>query len=231
MPLPHGPNHKFRLVQTVQEAVVDYLRDLIVTGQLVPGERLLQDEIADHLNVSRTPVREALHILASQGLVSFSSYKGASVADFSPSQMQEIYAVRTALESYASYLAAQRITEEELSELETLLKEIDQTFQQKDFTRLLEVHHDFHLRICSAAKQNNLFRLAVQHLELTDLYQRMALSLGRGATDPVVEHSEILTALRRRDPEGVASLIRSHLQKTVAELLELFRLNGDPQHV
>jgi len=208
--------------QTTQESVVDHLRHLILSRQLQPGERLVQDELAERLGVSRTPVREALHKLASEGLVTFSSYKGASVADFSLSELEEIYTVRSALESHAARLAAQRITEEELEQLEALLRQIEEAFQQKDFLHLLEVHHQFHASICVAAKQQRLCKLAIQHLELTDLYQRMALSLGRGAKDPVVEHKEILETLRRHDADAAGHLIRIHLQLTVSELLELF---------
>jgi len=208
--------------QTMQEAVLEHLRNMILNRQLLPGERLAQDELAKQLDVSRTPIREALHKLASEGLVTISPYKGASVAEFSPSELEEIYSVRSALESHAAYLAAQRITDEELEQLEVLLHQIEEAFQKKDFLRLLEVHHQFHASICVAAKQQRLCKLAIQHLELTDLYQRMALSLGRGARDPVVEHKEILETLRRRDADAAEHLIRIHLQLTVSELLELF---------
>lgn len=208
--------------QTMQESAVDHLRHLILSRQLQPGERLVQDELAGRLGVSRTPVREALHKLASEGLVTFSSYKGASVADFSLSELEEIYTVRSALESHAAYLAAQRITDEELEQLEVLLRQIEEAFQEKDFLHLLEVHHQFHASICTAAKRQRLCKLAIQHLELTDLYQRMALSLGRGAKNPVVEHEEMLETLRRRDADAACHLIRVHLQMTVSELLELF---------
>jgi DNA-binding GntR family transcriptional regulator len=208
--------------QTMQESAVDHLRHLILSRQLQPGERLVQDELAGRLGVSRTPVREALHKLASEGLVTFSSYKGASVADFSLSELEGIYTVRSALESHAAYLAAQRITDEELEQLEVLLRQIEEAFQEKDFLHLLEVHHQFHASICTAAKRQRLCKLAIQHLELTDLYQRMALSLGRGAKNPVVEHEEMLETLRRRDADAACHLIRVHLQMTVSELLELF---------
>lgn len=208
--------------QTMQESAVDHLRHLILSRQLQPGERLVQDELAGRLGVSRTPVREALHKLASEGLVTFSSYKGASVADFSLSELEDIYTVRSALESHAAYLAAQRITNEELEQLEVLLRQIEEAFQEKDFLHLLEVHHQFHASICTAAKRQRLCKLAIQHLELTDLYQRMALSLGRGAKNPVVEHEEMLETLRRRDADAACHLIRVHLQMTVSELLELF---------
>ena len=212
-------------IQTIQESVVNHLRNMILSRELIPGERLVQSELATQLGVSRTPIREALQILASEGLVNISSYKGASVAEFSLKELEEIYAVRTAIESHAAYLAAQRITEEELSRLDYLLSEIEKAFQQKEQLKLIEVHHQFHATIYQAAKQKRLSDLATHYLGLTDIYQRMALNWGRGAHDPVIEHAEILTVLRKRDADAVHLLIRDHLSLTVSELSDLFMVN------
>ena len=208
--------------QTIQESVVDHLRNMILMRRLSPGERLAQDELAKQLGVSRTPIREALHRLASEGLVTISPYRGASVAKFSLSDLEEIYAVRSALESHAAHLSAQRITDEELEQLEGLLRQMEKAFREKDMPLLLEAHHQFHASVYAASKRKRLYGLAIQYLKLTDVYQRMALALGRGAKDPVVEHGEILAALGRRDADAAGHLIRIHLQMTVSELLELF---------
>ena len=90
--MPKALDENPLLVQTVHESVVDYMRGLILNGRLTPGERLVQSELAEQLGVSRTPIREALHKLAAEGLVTLSSYKGAAVADFSVSELEEIYA-------------------------------------------------------------------------------------------------------------------------------------------
>ncbi|HDQ70633.1 MAG TPA: GntR family transcriptional regulator [Chloroflexi bacterium] len=217
---PDGPGLVY---QTVQQSVVDYLRELILSGLLAPGERLVQSELAERLQVSRTPVREALHQLASEGLVTISSYKGASVAAFSLSEIEDVYAIRCALESHAAYLAARSITAETLAQLETLLDQMAEAFQRGDRVQLLELHHQFHVGVYAAAQRSRLYDLAVRHLGLTNVYQRMALSLGRGARDPLVEHQEIVDALRRGDAESAGRLMRDHLQATVEELLALFQ--------
>lgn len=223
MPMaPQTDGEPALVLQTVQQAVLGHLRNLILSQQLLPGERLVQDELARRLGVSRTPVREALHRLAQEGLVTISSYRGASVAGFSLSDLKGIYAVRSALESHATYLAAQCISDEELEQLSALLQEMEAAFRKGDFECLLAVHHRFHARIYAAAGEQRLYDLTVQHLELCGLYQRMALSLGRGATDPVVEHQEILATLQRREAEAAGRLMRSHLHLTAVELLELF---------
>jgi DNA-binding GntR family transcriptional regulator len=210
---------------TVQESVVSHLRALILNGKLAPGQRLVQDELSEQLGVSRTPIREALHRLAHEGFVTFSKYKGAAVAQFSTGELVEVYTVRVALESQAAYLAARQISAAELLRLETLMDEMGGAFQQNDFERLLSAHRSFHVEIYAVARRERLYELILRYLDLTDVYQRMALSLGRGATDPIVEHIDILNTLRSHDPEAASQLIRIHLEDTLSELLKLFSVS------
>jgi DNA-binding GntR family transcriptional regulator len=210
------------IIQTMQEVAVGHLRNLILSGQLVPGQRLLQEELAGRLGISRTPIREALQQLANEGLVNISSYKGASVARFSASEMIEVYSVRIALESYAASLATQRVTNEDLERLEILMQEMGKAFQNKDFEHLLEVHHRLHANIYKIAGKQRLYEHIIQYLDLTKLYQRMALSLGRGANDPIQEHIDILETLRKRDAEAAGRMVRAHLELTMAELVDIF---------
>lgn len=210
-------------VQTVQKAVVDHLRGLILSGQLMPGQRLVQGELSDQLGVSRTPVREALHILAHEGLVTLSSYKGAAVAKFSGDELVELYSVRIALESYACMLAAECMTAGDLERLEAIMQEMGAAFRQEDFELLLESHHRFHACIYEGAGKPRLYDLILKHLEQSNVYQRMALSMGRGASDPIKEHIDLVETLRRREVEAAGSLMRSHLELTMTELLRLFQ--------
>ena len=220
---PQGTGRSTLIIQTVQEAVVGHLRNLILTGQLVPGQRLLQEELAEKLGISRTPIREALQQLANQGLVNISSYKGASVARFSAPEMIEIYSVRIALESYAASLATEKVTDEDLERLETLMQEMGKAVLNRDFEHLVEAHHEFHASIYAIAGKQRLYEHIIQYLDLTNLYQRMALSLGRGADDPIKEHSDMLETLRRRDAEAIGRMVRIHLELTMTELLDIFK--------
>ena len=108
--------------RTAQESVATRLRHLILSRELRPGERLVQSKLAEQLGVSRTPIREALHSLESDGLVKLSPHKGASVADLSISDLENIYNIRIAIEGYGAYLAAQSITDEDLERLKALVR-------------------------------------------------------------------------------------------------------------
>src|SRR3972149_642027 len=117
---------------TTQESVAHRLRQLIVSRELRPGERIVQSELAEQFGVSRTPIREALHKLASDGLITLSPHKGASVADFSLSELEGIYSIRIAIEGCRAFLAAKRSTAQDLGELAALLNRMKEEFQEGD---------------------------------------------------------------------------------------------------
>jgi DNA-binding GntR family transcriptional regulator len=160
--------------------------------------------------------------------VTISSYKGASVATFSESDLTEVYSVRIALESYAASLAAQNITDEDMERLEALMTEMGQAFQARDFTHLLEAHHRLHADIYALTGKQRLYDMIIQYLDLSNVYQRMALSLGRGAKDPIKEHTDILRTLRNRDAEAAGRILRKHLELTMSELVGIFEGQAKP---
>lgn len=210
-------------LQTVQTAVVEHLRNMILKHELLPGQRLIQDELAQQLGVSRTPIREALNRLAHEGFVEISSYKGASVAKFSITQLEDIYTVRVALESYATCLAARNITPQEVDTLTILMNSMQEAFLQKNPERLLIVHNQFHAGIYAAAHKHRLYELSLQNLELSMVYQRLAFSMGRGSKDPVIEHQDLLKTIQRHDSVTAGEMMLNHLEFTLAELLALFQ--------
>ena len=208
--------------QTIQESVAEFIRARIMSREYKPGERLMQDELAAQLGVSRTPIREAFHKLASEGFIVLSPHRGASVADFSADELVEIYSVRIGLESYAAYLAAQRITDEELNQLEIHLGKMDRAREEEDRTHLIQLNRQFHTLIYAAAKQQRLFDLIENHLDLAERYRRMFHSLENRAEHTVDEHQQLLDSLREHDAEAASTLTRLHLEQTRAALLEAF---------
>ncbi len=206
--------------QTTQESVADRIRTLILSGHLKPGQRIRQDEFASKLGVSRTPLREALHKLQSEGLITLSAHRGASVADFSMTDLQEIYSVRIALEGYAASLAAQRITDEDIDALEDILTKMELVLKQGDRLRLLEMNRKFHMGIYKAANQQRLYDLISNYFDLADIYRRLFVNL---EPEKLVKHREVLTSLRNRDSEAAELVTRSHLQKTLSALMAFFK--------
>jgi DNA-binding GntR family transcriptional regulator len=203
---------------TVLKAVVNKLRMLILTRRLKPGERLVQTELADQLGVSRTPVREALHQLAVEGLVTISPYKGASVAALSLEELQEIYTVRIALESYAARLVVRNITDSEIKVLKQLLHQMIKVHAKEEREELLEINRQFYLKFFEATRQQRLYDMIVNHLDLSHQYRRLAFYLDYTMTTTIQEHQKLIELLEKRDESGIEALFRIGLEAVEKDL-------------
>ncbi|MCH8340775.1 MAG: GntR family transcriptional regulator [Chloroflexi bacterium] len=206
-------------LRTAQESVPDRIRHLILSRTLVPGQRLVQSELAEQLGVSRTPIREALHRLESDGLVKLSPHKGASVADLSISDLKDIYSIRIAIEGYGAYLAAQNVKDQDLVELEALLRRMREGFEQSDRWHLLEVNREFYAVLYAIAEQPRLYALIMNHIDLADMYRRMAFAIDHYYGHTIADHEALLTTFREADPQGAERVTRDQLQQTLASLL------------
>ncbi|TET29393.1 MAG: GntR family transcriptional regulator [Anaerolineales bacterium] len=214
----YNPKH-----QTMLEFVADRIRDLILSRQLEPGERLAQSQLAERFGVSRTPVREALQKLASEGLVTFSPYKGAFVAKFSSSELMDLYSIRIALEGYCASLAALRITDEHLEQLEALLDQMKEEYGRADRWRLLAANREFYAVLYAIPNQPLLYELTMKYLDMADAYRRMALAQELYFKHIIGGHEKLLTAMRQRNPETVERLLRVQMEEIRAMLLEVIQ--------
>lgn len=205
--------------QTMQESVADLIRDLILTRQLEPGERLIENRLAEQLGVSRTPVREAIRALASEGLVSFSPYKGASVAEFSSAELEDTYHIRIALEGYCARLATMHITDEQIEQLEALFARMQEEYRREDRWELLAVNREFYAILYAIPGQPYLFELVMKYIDMADAYRRMALAQPRYFTHIIAGHEELLDAIRQRDPDAVEGLLRTQMGE-IHEMLQ-----------
>ncbi|HSM58548.1 MAG TPA: GntR family transcriptional regulator [Candidatus Sulfomarinibacteraceae bacterium] len=222
--MPESDGEKTYLVRhTTQETVVDHLRSLILSRTLKPGARLVQSTLAEQLGVSRTPIREALHKLDSEGLVTISAYKGAAVADFSLEELQEIYCVRIALEGYAAYLAAQEVTESDLEKLEAFVRQMESLYAKSERLKLLEVNREFYRTLYAIPEQTRLHKMIMKHMDLANVYRRMAFTLDRVYGTTVPDHQELLEKLRQGDAEAVETLTRVGLEKTADALIQMLQ--------
>jgi DNA-binding GntR family transcriptional regulator len=179
----------------------------------------VQSELADQLGVSRTPIREALQRLESDGLVKISPHKGASVADLSVSELEDIYSIRIAIESYGARLAAQSITDEDLERLELLVNRMREVFEKGDRWQLLEVNRDFYAALYAITNRPRLYELIMKHLDLAKLYRRMAFAMDSYFLNTITDHEELLGAFRRQDPLEAERLTQSQLHQTLISLL------------
>jgi DNA-binding GntR family transcriptional regulator len=192
------------------DVVTAAVREAVITGELKGGTPLRQRDLAERFGVSPTPVREALRRLESEGLVRYDLHRGATVIDGAFGATEENYQVRAALESLAARLAATRMSEAELEELEAIHSELARC---RDRSRqALELNRRFHFHIYEASRSPVLLAL------LRLLWRSFPLEpqLRRPLPESVRMHGEILAALRARDPDAAERLTREHILGAMA---------------
>lgn len=196
------------------EKVANYLREHIVMDHFQPGQRLPERTLAQELQVSRTPMREALKILATEGLVVISPHRGAVVADVSPADIKEKAYVLSVLEQGAAELACVKATDDDIAELQALHYEMKAAFLRRDRQNYFRLNQEIHNRIVSLSGNASLIEI---HANLSrQLYRVRYLSNQKNDKWSVAmaEHEAIMAALEARDAERIGQELRNHLGKT-----------------
>ena len=199
-------------VESLESQVSFRIREMIRQRILTKGEKIKERELCEQLGVSRTPVREALRTLKSEGLIDIIPNKGAFVSEPSIENIREIFEVMTLLEGEASRLAAERITDEELKKLEDIHKELKRHHSEKNSERYLEVNTQCHKYIRSLAKNTLLYELIRSLQDKILLYRTQQLNKEGRFDQSIREHEELLRAFRKQDAEGAELAMKKHLK-------------------
>ncbi len=213
----------------LRDIVFETLREAIIAGQLRPGERLMEVQIAEELGVSRTPVREAIRKLELEGFVIMVPRKGAYVSDMSIKDVTHVFEIRRALEGLAAELAAERMTEEELEELERILDRTAETTSRLDVTSTVDMDTGFHQILYEASRNERLSSMLYHLREQIQRFRTQSLSRPGRLKRALVEHQGIVDALRRRDGELARQLVEEHIDNAETELLAVFQENGEEE--
>ncbi len=194
--------------QTLREKILETIREAILKGNLKPGEKVAEPELAERFGISRTPIREAFRQLESEGYLTVIPRKGAVVAALSERDVQEFYAIKSILEGYAAELASNKLTDKELDKLEAINDKLRQLAADGDVKNFFRVHNEFHETFIKAADNSKLFEL-IQQLGMKFNRLRMASLSVSGRMDfSVEEHDKLLEAFRRRDGKAAEDLVK-----------------------
>jgi DNA-binding GntR family transcriptional regulator len=198
--------------RTKQEYVYSWLRDAILEGTLRPGERLVIDEIARRLEVSSIPVREALHLLQSEGFVTSAPHVGATVAAVSADDVREIFAIMEALETVAGRAAADRITPEEADRLRAIVGEMDGALAAGDIDSWANLNRSLHRAIGAIATMPLLHEMTERILVRWERLRRLYFEgvVVPRAEQAQREHHELVDALAGGDAEAVQTILATH---------------------
>jgi DNA-binding GntR family transcriptional regulator len=189
------------------------LRELIITGDLKPGQALRQRDLADRFGVSPTPVREALRRLESEGLVSYDAHRGSTVIEADAGGIQEKFRIRAALEGLAASLAAPKISDNDIAELESYNERLADTSLTPD--EVNDINRTLHFRVYEMAGSPLL--LALMRL----LWQSFphGPQVARPREESVAEHKQLLEALRRHDAAAAQEITQQHILGALPHLI------------
>jgi len=206
----------------LHDQLVSRLADLIIEGDLAPGARIPERELSERFQVSRTPLREALKVLASEGLIELLPNRGAVVAKLTVEDVEEMFPVMGALEALSGELAASRITEEEIIEIQALHYQMVLHYKRQELNPYFRLNQQIHERIMEAAGNATLLKM-YRSLAGRIRRARYVANMSQARWDrAVAEHEEILKALVDREGRKLGELLKSHLQnkcETVKESL------------
>jgi len=203
----------------LHEEATDRLRDLIVQGRLVPGVRLNERLLTAQLGVSRTPLREAFKVLATEGLVELLPNRGAIVSEIDPVRLAETLAVMGALEALAGEFACLNASDGQINEIRSLHQEMLANHARGDLAGYFKFNQAIHLKIVKYSGNAVLFN-TYRQLNANVRRARYMANLSQERWDAAVrEHGEILEALAARDVIRIKALLADHLAHKLASVL------------
>ena len=212
-----GPAKDLRR-KSLHEELTQTLRDLIIHGNLPAGVKVPEKELCDAYSVSRTPLREALKVLASEGLVVLEPNRGARVSLITQQDLDEVFPVMGALEALAGELACRNITDDEIAEVQALHDQMLTCFRNNDLEGYFAVNQQIHEALLNAARNPTL---VTHYRSLSARVQRaryVANTTSARWAQAVAEHEEIMIHLRARDSAKLAQTLRQHLENKLTAI-------------
>jgi DNA-binding GntR family transcriptional regulator len=208
------------------EAAHERVREAILEGEIAPGAVMSQVALADELGISRTPLREALRMLQSEGLVDAEPNRRVRVSAVSPQDLEQLCVMRVTLEAEAIRLAVPRMTPGDLARLEGWHAEMTHYAEVKDYRRWGIPHQAFHQALTAHAGER-FARALAQLFDHAERYRRMHIGHGPSAW-ATPDHRAILDACKASDRELAAGLLAAHFARTAFELIEHLRPGHEP---
>jgi DNA-binding GntR family transcriptional regulator len=209
-------------IKPIREIIYEHLRQAILNGMIRPGEKLIERDIAAKFNASRTPVRESLRKLESEGFVEYLARKGVVVRGFDIGQIQETFKLRKVLECLAIRNAIANITEAQIIELKQIVERLERA-EKVDSELTAKELHEFDDLIVDAAHMPILKGFLQTLKESLQRYSKLNLSKLPRRTDAVREHKEILQAIMDSDADRAEVLVCTHVENSREELLKSMR--------
>jgi DNA-binding GntR family transcriptional regulator len=205
----------------VREKAYEHLKGAILSGRITPGERLTEEHLAKELGISRTPVREALHKLESEGLIKPLATRGFVASRDTEEDVEELFEIRAVLEGYALRVICSRITEAVLTQLEEIVAKAEEALRGHGLDEVFQWNTRFHDTLHELiTDRKRLYHQMVTMRQYVLRYRKNTLQIPYGGARTVEGHRKILMALRLRDPDICERVMRDHIQQSKKDALQ-----------
>lgn len=211
----------------LRDVVFNTLRQAILTGELKPGERLMEIHLANRLGVSRTPIREAIHKLELEGLVTMIPRRGAEVAQITEKSMNDVLEVRRALDALCAELACDRITPGELEQLKKACEEFENAVHTKDVKKIAQADVALHDIIVQATGNQRLIQLVLNLSEQMYRYRFEYIKDTSQHQNLIDEHRIIYQSIVNKEKETAAQAARTHIDNQKLAIMRQIRLDRE----
>ena len=211
----------------LRDVVFNALRQAILTGDLKPGERLMEIHLANRLGVSRTPIREAIRKLELEGLVTMIPRRGAEVAQITEKSLKDVLEVRRSLDALSVELACDRINEEELKALDEACTAFEEATSTRDPKKIAQADVALHDIIVRATENNRLIQLVHNLAEQMYRYRFEYIKDENCHKQLIEEHRIIFNSIRNKDKETASQTAKLHIDNQELSIMKLIRLERE----
>lgn len=214
-------------IKSMADQIADHIQRSIFEGDILPGDRLKENDIAKQLNVSRTPAREAFRILASQGLVEITSNRGVRVTLISKADLADLFEMRLLLELHCLQKFVNKATKTEIRDLEVVLQKMAKAVAENDRSAYLQHSTDFHIYYidkCQNKRLISVFEVLRNNIRCAQIFY---LRKSKARKESVEEHRAIWRAIKAGDTDKSETALRKHLENSYERMIKLI----DPDEV
>ena len=211
----------------LRDVVFNTLRQAILTGELKPGERLMEIHLANRLGVSRTPIREAIRKLELEGLVTMIPRRGAEVAQITEKSMSDVLEVRRAMDALCVELACERISDEELKELKAACDNFEHAVRSKDNKKIAKADVELHDIIVKATGNSRLVQLINNLSEQMYRYRYEYIKDASQHNRLIEEHRIIYESIVNKDKETASQAAKMHIDNQEKAIMKQLRLERE----
>lgn len=209
----------------LRDVIFDTLREAIIVGELKPGQRLMEVQLAEKMGVSRTPVREAIRKLELEGLVEMLPRKGAHVAELSVKDIMDVLEVRATLDGLATFLSATRITDDEKKELRHLLDQFINYVEKENLQGSIKKDVEFHDVIYRSSRNDKLIQISNNLREQIQRFRIVYIKDYSSSRELIREHTEIYEAIIAGNPETAMEAARRHIKNQEETIIRSLKRN------